>query len=214
MFVLLDRAAPGCSLKLPEIQVSLVPPPCDELTTSEPSFSATRVRPPGTICTVLPDSTRAQVDVARRDAAFHKGGAARQAQRGLGDVAAGVGQHGLAEVLDLGLGGSRAHQHAVAAGAVHLLDHQVLEVGQHVLQVVGVAAHVGGHVVQDGLFAQVELDHLGHVGVDRLVVGHPGAHGVADGHIAGAVGAPSGRRSPGWSRAEHLGSRKSSSTRR
>jgi len=39
-------------------QVSLVPPPCDELTTSEPSRSATRVSPPGTMCTVLPDSTK------------------------------------------------------------------------------------------------------------------------------------------------------------
>ena len=29
------------------IQVSLLPPPCDELTTSEPRRSATRVRPPG-----------------------------------------------------------------------------------------------------------------------------------------------------------------------
>src|SRR5690606_38603906 len=29
-------------------QVSLVPPPCDEFATSEPSRSATRVRPPGT----------------------------------------------------------------------------------------------------------------------------------------------------------------------
>ena len=38
-------------------QVSLVPPPCDELTTSEPSRSATRVSPPGTRLTVLPDST-------------------------------------------------------------------------------------------------------------------------------------------------------------
>ena len=28
-------------------QVSLLPPPCEELTTSEPFFSATRVRPPG-----------------------------------------------------------------------------------------------------------------------------------------------------------------------
>src|SRR3984885_3319843 len=33
------------------IQVSLVPPPWLELTTSEPSFSATRVRPPGTMRT-------------------------------------------------------------------------------------------------------------------------------------------------------------------
>src|SRR4029077_19626438 len=32
-----------------KIQVSLVPPPWLELTTSEPSFSATRVSPPGTM---------------------------------------------------------------------------------------------------------------------------------------------------------------------
>ena len=37
--------------------MSLVPPPCDELTTSEPSFSATRVSPPGAICTSLPERT-------------------------------------------------------------------------------------------------------------------------------------------------------------
>ena len=35
-------------------QVSLLPPPCDELTTSEPARSATRVRPPGTIVTRSP----------------------------------------------------------------------------------------------------------------------------------------------------------------
>ena len=40
------------------IQVSLVPPPWLELTTSEPSFSATRVSPPGTMRTVEPDSTK------------------------------------------------------------------------------------------------------------------------------------------------------------
>jgi hypothetical protein len=50
-------------------QVSLVPPPCDELTTSEPSLSATRVSPPGTICTWLARQHEGpQVDVARRDA--------------------------------------------------------------------------------------------------------------------------------------------------
>ena len=39
-------------------QVSLVPPPWLELTTSEPSFSATRVRPPGTMVILRPDSTK------------------------------------------------------------------------------------------------------------------------------------------------------------
>src|SRR6266446_30361 len=37
--------------------VSLLPPPCDELTTSDPFLSATRVSPPGTIVTRSPYST-------------------------------------------------------------------------------------------------------------------------------------------------------------
>ena len=37
--------------------VSLVPPPCDEFTTSEPSRSATRVSPPGTRSISVPDRT-------------------------------------------------------------------------------------------------------------------------------------------------------------
>ena len=71
---------------------------------------------------------------------------------------------------------------------MHLLDHEFAEVGQHVLKVVRLAAQPGGHVLQDGFFAEIETDHLGHIGVDRLVVGHTGAHGVADGHVARAVG--------------------------
>ena len=43
--------------QLSNTQVSLVPPPCDEFTTSEPSRSATRVRPPGIAWMRLPDST-------------------------------------------------------------------------------------------------------------------------------------------------------------
>ena len=35
-------------------QVSLLPPPCDEFTTSEPRRNATRVRPPGTSVTFSP----------------------------------------------------------------------------------------------------------------------------------------------------------------
>lgn len=38
-------------------QVSFDPPPCDEFTTSDPRFSATRVSPPGTIVTLSPYST-------------------------------------------------------------------------------------------------------------------------------------------------------------
>ncbi len=35
-------------------QVSLLPPPCEEFTTSDPRLSATRVRPPGTMVTLSP----------------------------------------------------------------------------------------------------------------------------------------------------------------
>src|SRR5262249_6457829 len=35
-------------------QVSLLPPPCDALTTSDPFFNATRVRPPGSTKMSLP----------------------------------------------------------------------------------------------------------------------------------------------------------------
>ena len=62
------RAAPRRPAR-PSTQVSLVPPPCEELTTSEPSRSATRVRPPGTTVISRPgEYERTQVDVARRDA--------------------------------------------------------------------------------------------------------------------------------------------------
>src|SRR3981081_2536234 len=46
-------------------QVSLVPPPCEELTTSEPSRKATRVSPPGTIVTSRPDSTKGRKSMWR-----------------------------------------------------------------------------------------------------------------------------------------------------
>ena len=125
--------------------------------------------------------------MARRNAAVHIGRASRQAQCGLGDVARRVGQQCAPEVFNFGLRRGRPDQHAVATGAVHFFDHQVFQVGQRVLEIVVVATHVGRHVLKDRFFAQVKLDHLGHVGVDRLVVGHAGANGVAQRHIAAAV---------------------------
>src|SRR5450631_2129487 len=46
-------------------QVSLVPPPCEEFTTSEPSRNATRVRPPGTMVTSRPESTKGRRSMCR-----------------------------------------------------------------------------------------------------------------------------------------------------
>jgi hypothetical protein len=80
-----------------------------------------------------------QVDVARRDAALDEGRAGRQRQRRLRDVAFRVGDELACGSLDLGLGGGRPDQHAVAAGAVHFLDHQFGQVREHVGQVFGLA---------------------------------------------------------------------------
>ncbi|NDH29828.1 MAG: alpha-E domain-containing protein [Betaproteobacteria bacterium] len=50
---------------LSRTQVSLVPPPWEELTTSEPSRSATRVNPPGTMRISRPTSTKGRRSIWR-----------------------------------------------------------------------------------------------------------------------------------------------------
>jgi hypothetical protein len=87
-------------------------------------------------------------------------------------------------------------------------------VRQHVLEVVRLAQHPGRDVVELRFLAEVEADHLRHVGVDRLVVGDTGADGVGQRDMAGAIGG----QQPGTPSIESLlktsGSRKSSSSRR
>ena len=48
-------------------QVSLLPPPWEELTTSEPFRSATRVRPPGTKSPARRKHIGPKIDVTRHD---------------------------------------------------------------------------------------------------------------------------------------------------
>src|SRR3546814_17482151 len=67
-------------------QVSLVPPPWLELTTSEPSVSATRVRPPGTM--VLPV---APVRMKGRRSTWR--GARRSEERRVGKEWVGAGRY-------------------------------------------------------------------------------------------------------------------------
>ncbi len=78
-------------------------------------------------------------------------------------------------------------EHAVAAGAVDFLDHELGKMLQAVREFVGFAQLPGRHVVEDRLLGQIEPDHLGHERIDRLVVGNAGADGVGQRHLAGAV---------------------------
>jgi len=109
-----------------------------------------------------------------------------QVQGRLGHVVARIGLDQRAELLALGLAGTRADHHAVAAGLVSRLDHQLVQVGQHVLEVFFVVAQEAGHVGQDRLFAQVVPDHLRHIGKHHLVIGHPRAGRIGQRHLAGA----------------------------
>jgi len=69
---------------------------------------------------------RPQVDVARRDAFVDAGRASRQRQRRLRDEILRRGLELGAELLDRDLARRRSDQHAVAAGAVHFLHHQLV----------------------------------------------------------------------------------------
>ena len=70
---------------------------------------------------------------------------------------------------------------------MHFLDDQVLQIGQGVLKVFSIATHIRRHIFQDGFFTEVELNHLGHIRINRFVICHTRADGVAQGHVAAAI---------------------------
>jgi hypothetical protein len=92
--------------------------------------------------------------VPRLQSLSGEGGARRQREGGLGDVALGSGDDEPAEVLDLLVGGGRADEHPVAAGAVHFLDHELGEVREDVLEVLRPAQHPGLHVADQRRLAE------------------------------------------------------------
>ena len=82
----------------------------------------------------------------------------------------------------------RAHEHAVAAGLVGGLHHELVEILDHVLFVGFLAGEVGRHVRQDRVLVEVVLDDARDEIIHDLVVGHAGADRVGERDVAGAVG--------------------------
>ena len=80
-----------------------------------------------------------------------------------------------------------------------------MQMGEHVFEVVRFAAQKGRHVLQNRLFAQIEANHLGDIGVDRFVVRNAGADRVADRHVAGAIRVHQTGAAQRRGGAEHLG---------
>ena len=72
---------------------------------------------------------------------------------------------------------------------------RLVEVVEHVGELVGHEQVVRVDVGEDGLLAQVVADQRRHVRVDGLVVGHAGAERVGQRDVAGAIGAEQPRRS-------------------
>ena len=123
-----------------------------------------------------------------REAAFDEGRAGRQRERRLRDVFVGMGEDAGPEFIAFCGRRRGADQHPVATRAVHLLDDDLVEALEHVVPVLGTMKPPGRHVVQDRLLTQVELDHVGDVGIDRLVVGDAGADRIGERHASGAIG--------------------------
>ena len=143
--------------------------------------------------------------MARRDAGLHEGRRGRQGQRRLGDEIVGVVLHLLGEGGHRCLVGSRSDQHAVAAGAGDLLDHQLGHVVEHIGERFGFATAPGRHVLQNLVLAKIEADDLRHVGVDRLVVGDAGADRIGQRDVARAIGIHDARYAEGGVGAEGEG---------
>ena len=162
--------------------MSLVPPPWLELTTSEPSFSATRVSPPGTIVVrsrpVSTNGRRSTWRGARPDAV--QVGHVDSASVGWAMKPSGSRFNLSRNASIVALGGGGSDQHAVAAGAVHFLHHQIAEIVEDVGEILRIAAAPGLHVLQDRFFAEIEFHDFRHVGVDRLVVGDAGADRIGE----------------------------------
>ena len=123
-------------------QVSFVPPPCDELTTSEPSRSATRVRPPGHQLTRLARTARraaGRCAAARCPLRRTSGTSTAQASAGRCTCRAPRGCAARNASRSAARRGG-PDQHPVAARAVHFLDDQLGQMREHVVAVVGLAA--------------------------------------------------------------------------
>ena len=189
------RASGGASASSSSTHVSFEPPPWEELTIIEPSRSATRVSPPGTMWMSSPKTANGRRSTWR-GASLPSGpavGTVESCTRSCAIQRSGRRLISSAWRSDLLLGRGRADEDALAAGLARRLDHDLIEALEHPLALLAVGHQVRRHVLDQRLLAEVVADHLRDVVVDRLVVGDAGADRVDDRDAARAVGAHQAR---------------------
>ena len=130
---------------------------------------------------------RTQVNVARCYSRLDVRGARRERECRLGDVIFGMSAQAHRKFLAFGPGGCGSDQHAVAAGAMNLLYHQLLEMRQRVFELLALAAHVRRNIRQDRLLTEVKINHVRNVRVDRLVVCNASADRIRQRDLAGPI---------------------------
>ena len=121
------------------------------------------------------------------------------------DPAAGIGTQPLAQGVELARGRRGADHDALAAGAVHGLDHELREPVEHLGEGVGLLEPPGVDVAEDRLLVEVVAHEVRDVGVGELVVGDAVAEGVGEHDIAGEHRPDEARHAEHRVGTEHLG---------
>ena len=98
----------------------------------------------------------------------------------------GLGASAGADAGGGGGGGEVGGKPVAVARVVGGEDAETVAVFEDVVEVVGVAARVGGDGAEQGFLAEVEAEELGGVGVEGAALGDAGADGVGEDDVAGA----------------------------
>src|SRR4051812_50134008 len=119
-----------------------------------------------------------EIDVTRLEARSADGWVARQRDRLLRDVAAGIpADLALDPIAVLARGVGHDHD-AVAAEAGARLDHELVEPLERLVALRGIAQAVGGHRPDERPLPEAEAPPALHVGVHDLVVAEPAPDAV------------------------------------
>src|ERR1039457_3206976 len=126
----------------------------------------------------------AQIDVARLDSVAGERGHGRERNYRLRDRGARGRFQLRSELSALALAGGRSHEHTVASGAIDGLDHERIQMGKDVIELIGLASAPRWHVRQYGGLVEIKPNHVWDVGVHELIVSDTRTGSVSERNVA------------------------------